>query len=99
MGDNAGAATVTLAAATANQVVAKRQKNRRVGISISNTGANTAYLNPSDSQAPVVGQGIELLSGSTWYDSDSETYQCWSGSISAISTAGTTLSVWERVRS
>ena len=94
MADNAGSSTVTLAAGVATQVFARRTHNRRVAYSITNAGANVAYICPADHQIAVAGQGIELRSGTTTFDSDNANYNAFSGGISAISTLGTTLSCW-----
>lgn len=90
--------SVTLAAATVGTVLPARVGPlRRVAFSITNTGANVAYICLSSQQTAVSGSGIELLPGSQMYDSDGGDYRCFTGQVTAVSAAGTTLAVMERV--
>lgn len=94
--DSAGGSSVTVAAATVTPVLPRRTENRRVAFSISNVGANSCFLSPSDVGVAAANAGIYLAPGGVMSDSDATSYRCWSGAISAFSTAGTTLAVWER---
>jgi len=96
MADYAGASTVTLAAATDTSVLPAR-RGRRIAFSVANVGANAAYINMSDTQAAVASYGVYLAPGGILTDSNAGNYLCWQGAIRGISTAGSTLSVWERV--
>lgn len=98
MTDYGNGASVTLAAATVSQIFPKRL-GRRLGFTIANTGSSAAYVNPSDDQIAVAGSGILLNPGGVLSDADfGPTFQCWQGAVTAISTVGTTLAVWERVK-
>jgi hypothetical protein len=69
-----------------------------MAFSITNYGAAVVYLNLSDTVGAAVGYGIPLYPGTTLMDSNSEKYECWQGTISAIEAGGVgTLAVWERV--
>jgi len=94
--DYAGASTQTLAAATAANVLPAR-RGRRIAFSIANVGANAAYVNMSDQESAVASYGIYLAPGGILTDSNAGNYMAWQGAISAISTAGSTLAIWERV--
>ena len=96
MTDYAGASTQTLAAATAAQVLPPRQ-GRRVAFSIANVGANAAYVNMSNQESATALYGVYLAPGGILTDSNAGNYLCWQGSLSAVSTAGSTLAIWERV--
>lgn len=96
MADTGSASTQTLAAATNAQVFPKRF-GRRIAFSIANVGANAAFINMSDLGIAVANTGVYLAPGGVLSDSNGASYQCWQGSVSGISTAGTTLSIWERV--
>ena len=96
MADYAGASTQTLAAATAASVLPPRQ-GRRIAFSIANVGANAAYVNMSNEQGATAAYGIYLAPGGILTDSNAGQYLCWQGTISAVSTAGSTLAIWERV--
>lgn len=96
MADYAGGGTQTLAAATAAQVFPNRQE-KRIAFSIANTGANAAYVNMSNQESATAGSGVYLAPGCVLSDSNAGDYICWGGSVSAVSTAGTTLALWERV--
>lgn len=95
MADYAGASTQTLAAATAAQVLPNRQ-GRRIAFSIANVGANAAYVNMSNQESATAAYGVYLAPGGILTDSNMGGYQCWQGAISAVSTAGSTLAIWER---
>lgn len=94
--DYAGASTQTLAAATAAQVLPPRA-GRRIAFSIANVGANAAYVNMSDQQTAMASYGVYLAPGGILTDSNAGNYLCWQGTISGVSTAGSTLAIWERV--
>ena len=94
--DYAGASTQTLAAATAANVLPPR-RGRRIAFSIANVGANAAYINMSDEQTATANYGVYLAPGGILTDSNAGGYLCWQGSINGISTAGSTLAIWERV--
>ncbi len=96
MVDYAGASTITLAGAT-NTAVLPPRMGRRIAFSVANVGANAAYVNMSDGQAAVANYGVYLAPGGILTDSNSGNYLAWQGSIVAISTAGSTLAIWERV--
>jgi len=96
MTDYGGSSTVTLAAATNTSVLVAR-RGRRIAFSVANVGANAAYINMSDQQAAVANYGVYLAPGGILTDSNAGNYLCWQGSIAGISTAGSTLAVWERV--
>lgn len=96
MVDYAGASTTTLAAATNTSVLPPR-RGKRIAFSIANVGANAAFINLSDQQAAVANTGIYLASGGILTDSNAGGYLCWQGAVSGLSSAGSTLSVWERV--
>lgn len=96
MTDYGGQSTVTLAAATEASVFPPRFGRRR-SFSIANVGGNPAYVDMSDGETAVAGSGIYLAPGGVLTDSDFGTYKCWQGAITAVSTAGTSLSCWERV--
>jgi len=96
MADYAGGGTQTLAAATAAQVFPDRL-GKRIAFSIANTGANAAYVNMSNQESATAGSGIYLAPGGVLTDSNAGDYVCWQGSIASVSTAGTTLALWERV--
>jgi len=92
----AGASSATLAAATDTGVLINRQ-GKRIAFAIANVGANAAYINMSDTQGATAGTGIYLAPGGILTDSNAGNYWCWQGAIRGISTAGSTLAVWERV--
>lgn len=92
----AGASTATLAAATNTAVLINRQ-GKRIALSIANVGANPVYVNMSDTQPAAANTGIYLAPGGILTDSNAGNYWCWQGAICAISTAGSTLAIWERV--
>jgi len=96
MVDYAGASTATLAAATVASVLPQRT-GRRIAFAIANVGANAAFINMSDGQTATANYGIYLAPGGILTDSNMGGYQCWQGAIAGISTAGSTLSIWERV--
>lgn len=96
MTDYGGQSTLTLAAATVAQVFPSRAGRRRA-FSVANVGANPVYLTMSDTEIAVAGSGIYLAPGGILSDSDFGANTCWQGAISAISTAGSSLSMWERV--
>lgn len=96
MTDYGAATSITLAAATSTEVLAARA-GRRIGLSIANVGANPAYVNFSNSETATASSGIYLAAGGIITDGYEGTIPPWQGRINAISTAGTTLSVWERV--
>lgn len=96
MADYAGSGTQTLAAATAAQVFPDRH-GKRISFAIANTGANAAYVNMSNQESATAGSGIYLAAGGILTDSNAGNYLCWQGSIAAVSTAGSTLALWERV--
>ncbi len=96
MRDLASGSSITVAATTVTQVLAKRQGNRRVAFQIANVGSNPVFIVPSDTSVAAANTGIYLAAGGVTVDSDATSYQCWSGGITAYSTAGTTLAVWER---
>lgn len=96
MTDYAGGSTQTLAAGTAAQVLPMRQ-GRRISFSIANVGANAVYINMSNQDIAVASYGVYLAPGGILTDSNAGGYLCWQGAISGISTAGSTLAVWERV--
>lgn len=94
--DFGGSSSLTLAAATAGQALPARN-GRRVGYIITNVGANPAYGTASDNEVAVAGQGFYLAPGGMVQDWNGDKYKCWQGAISLISTAGTSLAIYERV--
>lgn len=94
--DYAGASTQTLAAATAANVLPPR-RGRRIAFSIANVGANAVYVNMSDEQGATANYGVYLAPGGILTDSNAGGYVAWQGAIAAVSTAGSTLAIWERV--
>lgn len=96
MVDYGGASTATLAAGTNTSVLPPRL-GRRIAFSIANVGANAAYINMSDAQSATASYGVYLASGGILTDSNAGNYICWQGAIAGISTAGSTLAIWERV--
>ena len=96
--DYAGGSTITTS--SSNQVISPNRLGRRISISITNYGTNTAWLMLSSNQPAAVGYGIPLYVGETITDSSSDVYQCWQGAVACIQAAAgtTTLSVWERVQ-
>lgn len=97
--DSGGSSALTLAAGVAGQPLPNRN-GRRIAFTVTNVGANPAYITLSNSEIAVAGQGIYLLPGGSGnvQDSNGDTYKCWQGAISAISTLGTSLAIWERVQ-
>jgi len=96
MADYAGGSTQTLAAATAANVMPSR-RGKRIAFSVANVGANAVFVEMSDQQTATANYGIYLAPGGILTDSNQSGYLCWQGSVSAVSTAGSTLSIWERV--
>lgn len=96
MADYAGGSSLTLAAAT-NAGALPNRNGKRIAFSIANVGASTAYVNMSNQEVATAGSGIPLAPGGIITDSNAGYYQCWQGAINAISTAGSTLAIWERV--
>jgi len=96
MTDYGAATSATLAAGTSAQVL-QRRPGRRLAFSIANVGANAAYVALSETQAAAVSSGIYLAPGGVLTDSYQGSIPPWQGSISAISAAGTTLAIFERV--
>lgn len=94
--DFGGGSTVAVAAAS-TAVLAPRF-GRRVAFSISNYGTTTVFLTFSDSQVAAANRGLALYPGTSMGDSNSDTYRCWQGAITAFEASGAgTLSVWERL--
>ena len=96
MTDYAGSSTATLAAATNTSVLPAR-RGRRIAFSVANVGANAAYINMSDQEGATASTGVYLAPGGILTDSNAGNYLCWQGAISGVSTAGSTLAIWERV--
>ena len=100
--DRAGSSTVAVAA-TSTLVLPARVRQfagrpQRIAFSITNYSAVVIYLNLSNSEPAAAGYGIPLYPGTTLMDSNSEKYECWQGTISAIEAGAVgTLAVWERV--
>ena len=93
--DQSGASSVILAAATVGAILPPR-RGKRIAFSVANVGANGVFINMSDGQAPAVNSGIYLAPGGILTDSNSGSYLCYQGTINGISTAGSTLAIWER---
>jgi len=70
---------------------------RRTAFYITNTGAVACTI-CKGTAAAVLNTGIVLQANSTFYESDSEGFNCWKGTIQAISSGvGTTLAVSETI--
>ena len=73
------------------------RQGRRIAFSIANVGANAAYISMSNQETATASYGVYLAPGGILTDSNAGGYQCWQGAISGVSTAGSTLAIWERV--
>jgi len=87
---------LTLAAAT-SATVFRGRSGRRISYSIANVGANAAYVNMSNEQTATAGEGIYLPVGAILTGSYNGRVPPWQGHISAVSTAGTSLALYEEV--
>jgi hypothetical protein len=97
--DMAGSSNLAVASSS-TIVLPKRVSGIRVAFSISNYSALVVYLNLSDAQGAIIGQGIALYPGMTVSDSTNGIVPCWQGTITAIEATGAaTLAIWERVKS
>ena len=83
MADMGSSSTVSAGATSAS--VLDPRFGRRIAVTISNVGANIAYLNFSDQQGAATGYGIALQPGTSVGDSSSDYVKCWQGRITCIS--------------
>jgi hypothetical protein len=85
---------------TAVNVSTPLKTAQRQVLSLRNSSAagQVISVSYSDTQIAVVNNGIVLAAGQSIIDATSEGYECWQGSVSAISSAaGGVLSIMERV--
>lgn len=85
--------TITTAATTIQIVT---ENLRRTAIYVTVTSGNAVTIVKGSGSA-VAGEGIVLQPNSTWYESDSEGFNCWKGEIQAIGTGAGTVAVSETV--
>jgi len=88
----------TLTIGAASQEISVPKNRTAYSIRNCSVGGQIVSITLSNTDIAVDNVGIVLTAGQSLVESDSENYECWSGSIRAISSAaGAVLAIMERV--
>lgn len=91
-----GSRNAQVTVGTSTQNVLKPKPRKVLSLRNSSTGGQVITLQIGEIAA-VLNEGVVLSPGQAWTENTSEGYECWDGSVQAISTAaGGVLSIFER---